>query len=117
MRPPSLFISHGSPMILLDDCPARRFMHDFGAGLDKPSAILMISAHWDTPQLAVGAAAAPGTIHDFYGFPEALYRFHYGAPGAPEVAERAADLLRQAGGVPVVDVRRGLDHGAWVPLA
>jgi len=116
-RQPSLFISHGSPLILLDDCPARRFMRDCGAQLGKPSAILMISAHWDTAQVSVATTARPETIYDFYGFPEAMYRFRYGAPGAPEVAQKAADYLRRAGMDVVADPGRGLDHGAWVPLA
>jgi len=116
-RPPSLFISHGSPMILLDDCPARRFMAEYGASIEKPSAILMISAHWETHLPAVASTASPGTIHDFYGFPEPFYRFRYRAPGAPEVAAQAAVCLRQAGLEAMDDPERGLDHGAWVPLA
>jgi len=104
-------------MILLDDCPARRFMSTLGAALGRPSAILMISAHWETPSLAVATTGQPETIHDFYGFPEAMYRFRYGAPGAPHIAARAADCLRQVGLEVTEDPRRGLDHGAWVPLA
>ena len=104
-------------MILLDDCPARRFMSAYGGSLDKPSAILMISAHWETPSVAVGSTVRPGTIHDFYGFPEEMYRFRYGAAGAPAVASRAAAFLEEAGFEVTDDPGRGLDHGAWVPLA
>jgi 4,5-DOPA dioxygenase extradiol len=116
-RPPSLFISHGSPMILIDDCPARRFFAEYGAAMDRPDAVLMISAHWETAGVAVGSADPLDTIHDFYGFPEPFYRFHYEAPGAPDVAARAAECLQAAGHAVGQDTRRGLDHGAWVPLA
>lgn len=116
-RQPSLFISHGSPMILLDDCPARRFLAEYGAALERPAAVLMISAHWETPGVAVGTSPQPPTVHDFYGFPEPFYRFRYGADGAPDVAAKAAACLRQAGMAVIEDGRQGLDHGAWVPLA
>ena len=71
-RTPSLFVSHGSPMILLEDCSARQFLSDYGATLEKPSAILMISAHWETAQVSVATTSRPDTIHDFYGFPEPM---------------------------------------------
>ena len=116
-RMPSLFVSHGSPMILLEDCSARQFLRDYGAKLGKPSAILMISAHWETAEVAVATTDRPETIHDFHGFPEAMYQFHYRAPGAPEIAQMAAACMRQSGLEVVDDPRRGLDHGAWVPLA
>lgn len=104
-------------MILLDDCPARRFLGAYGASLARPAAILMISAHWETPEVAVATTDRPETIHDFYGFPEAFYRFRYGAAGAPEVAASAAACLGRAGFEVFDEPRRGLDHGAWVPLA
>lgn len=116
-RQPSLFISHGSPMILLEDCSARQFLCQYGAGLARPSAILMISAHWETERLSVATTNHPETIHDFYGFPEPMYRFRYKAPGAPELAAKAAACLQRAGLEVVDDRERGLDHGAWVPLA
>ncbi len=116
-RPPSLFVSHGSPMILLEDCPARRFLMEFGAALARPSAILMVSAHWETAGVCVATAEAPDTIHDFSGFPEEIYRYRYGAPGAPGIADKAASLLRAGGMTVAADPVRGLDHGAWVPLA
>ena len=92
-------------------------MSDYGASLEKPSAILMISAHWETAHATVATASQPPTIHDFYGFPDAMYRFQYGAPGAPDIAVKAAACLQQAGLAVVEDPARGLDHGAWVPLA
>lgn len=115
-RFPSVFLSHGSPMMVLEDSPARRFLGEYGAALSKPSAILMASAHWDTPSVAVATTNRPETIYDYHGFPEPMYRIRYGAPGAPEIADRAAGLLRQAGADVAADPRRGLDHGAWVPL-
>jgi 4,5-DOPA dioxygenase extradiol len=114
---PSLFVSHGSPMILLDDCPARRFFGEYGASLARPAAILMISAHWETPGVTVATTDRPETIHDFHGFPDAMYRFRYRAPGAPDIAAQAAACLRRDGFDVAADPRRGLDHGAWVPLA
>ncbi len=116
-RLPSLFISHGSPMILLDDCPARHFLAHYGQEMERPDAILMISAHWETQRVTVGSASKPPTIHDFYGFPEPLYRYHYPATGHQKLAGRTFECLRGAGFDAVEDEERGLDHGAWVPLA
>jgi len=99
-----------------DDCPARDFLRGLGARLEKPRAILVVSAHWDTPAPAVNAVTNNGTIHDFYGFPKALYEQRYDAPGAPALAERTAQLLKDAGLAASIDAQRGLDHGAWVPL-
>lgn len=113
---PSLFVSHGSPTLPLDDCPARGFISGLGETLPKPKAILAISAHWDTRTPAVNRVAMNDTIHDFYGFPEALSRMRYPAPGSAELAQRTISALRQAGFQPMTDNQRGLDHGAWVPL-
>jgi 4,5-DOPA dioxygenase extradiol len=114
---PALFVSHGSPMLALQDSPARRFLEGLGASLPRPKAILAVSAHWETAGgPAVSLAAQPETIHDFGGFPRALFEMRYPAPGAPDVAERAAALL-EAASIPVGrSSTRGLDHGAWVPL-
>jgi 4,5-DOPA dioxygenase extradiol len=81
----------------------------------RPKAIIAVSAHWMTRIPAVSGAAQPETVHDFYGFPPALYELRYGAPGAPEVAQRAAEALRAAGFQVAIDPAQGLDHGAWVP--
>jgi 4,5-DOPA dioxygenase extradiol len=111
MSMPTLFVSHGSPMLYLEkDVPARAFLASLGQQVPRPKAILAVSAHWNTEQPAVSLAAKPETIHDFYGFPEALYRLRYDAPGAPELAGRVAELTGAAR-----DPGYGLDHGAWVP--
>jgi 4,5-DOPA dioxygenase extradiol len=110
MSMPTIFVSHGSPTLILDDVPARAFLASLGRQLPRPKAIIAVSAHWDTDVPAVSLARKPETIHDFYGFPEALYQLRYNAPGAPELAERVAKLTGAAH-----DPHRGLDHGAWVP--
>jgi 4,5-DOPA dioxygenase extradiol len=114
---PTLFISHGSPMLALRPSPARDFLAGLGGQLPRPKAIVMASGHWETEQPEVSAVAINDTIHDFYGFPPALYAIRYPAPGSPELAERIAGLLREAGLVVEIDHERGLDHGAWVPLS
>lgn len=115
---PTLYLSHGSPMLALQDSPARRFLQGLGASLPAPKAILMISAHWQTADApAVSLAAQPATIHDFGGFPQALFDIQYPAPGAPALAETAAMLLEGAGIAVGRSAGRGLDHGAWVPLS
>jgi 4,5-DOPA dioxygenase extradiol len=114
---PTLFISHGSPMLALTDTPAHRFLADLGKTLPRPKAILMVSAHWESMgDPAVSLAQQPETIHDFGGFPQALFDIEYPASGAPEAAEHAAALLEQAGFSVKRSTTRGLDHGAWVPL-
>jgi 4,5-DOPA dioxygenase extradiol len=113
---PALFLSHGSPMLVFEDIPARHFIAGLGREIERPQAILCISAHWETERPAVSAVAAPETIHDFYGFPDDLYKLQYPVPGAPRLARRVVELLDEAGIEGVVDPDRGLDHGAWNPL-
>lgn len=116
-RYPTLFISHGSPMLALQATPAHHFLAGLGRSLPVPSAIVVVSAHWESVGgPAVSFAAQPETIHDFGGFPQALFEIDYPAPGAPLVAARAAALLEQAGYAVKASTTRGLDHGAWVPL-
>jgi 4,5-DOPA dioxygenase extradiol len=115
-RQPALFVSHGSPTLPLEQSAAVDFLRKLGRSLGRPEAILMVSAHWDTDGPAVSAAKQPETIYDFYGFPPELYRLRYPAPGAPKLAERAADLLESKGMRTEIDPGRGLDHGAWTPL-
>lgn len=113
---PALFVSHGAPTLSIEPGATRNFLSALGTTLGEPRAIIVVSAHWETMQPAVSAAAAPQTVHDFYGFPEALYRLRYPAPGAPVLAERATALLSKAGISTQLVPDRGLDHGAWAPL-
>jgi 4,5-DOPA dioxygenase extradiol len=87
-----------------------------GKRLGKPAAILIASAHWETNLPMVTGSARPDTIHDFSGFPEPLYRIRYVAPGAPQVAQKAIQLMKDHGFTAAIDGCRGLDHGAWAPL-
>lgn len=114
---PSLFISHGAPTLLIEDSPTRTFLRGLGQGLGRPKAILCVSAHWETERPTLTAATRPETIYDFHGFPKALYEHVYPAPGDPDLARAASDLLGAAGFPADLDRERGLDHGAWVPLS
>jgi 4,5-DOPA dioxygenase extradiol len=113
---PSLFVSHGAPTLPLTDTPARAFLQRLGATLARPKAIVVVSAHWETDRAVVNAVQVNETIHDFFGFPRTLYEPRYAAPGSPHLAARIAERLTAAGFGCDVDRRRGLDHGAWVPL-
>jgi 4,5-DOPA dioxygenase extradiol len=113
---PSLFLSHGAPTLPLTDTPARAFLQQLGGELPRPNAILVVSAHWETAAPTVNAVERNDTIHDFTGFPRALYELQYPAAGSPSIAARVSDLLRASGIDCRTDERRGLDHGAWVPL-
>lgn len=114
---PTLFISHGSPMLAIDDSSARRFLLNLGKTLPRPKAIVVVSAHWESVGgPAVSLAAQPETIHDFGGFPAALFEIQYPASGAPQTAMQAIELLERAGFTVKRSATRGLDHGAWVPL-
>jgi len=113
---PSLFVSHGTPFQALDGAPGTAFWARLGARLPRPCAILCISAHWETPAPTVSSADPVPAIHDFYGFPDELYRVGYAARGAPDLARRVQDLLRGAGIACTANEDYGLDHGAWVPL-
>jgi 4,5-DOPA dioxygenase extradiol len=113
----TVFVSHGSPMHAAEAGPAGTAWHAIAERLPRPRAVLVVSAHWETRQPVLSSGLRPETIHDFSGFPDALYRIRYPAPGAPDVARRADELLRAAGFASTVDPERGLDHGAWVPLS
>jgi 4,5-DOPA dioxygenase extradiol len=114
---PVLFVSHGAPTLPLEPGETGAAWRKLGEQLPKPSAILVISAHWETSIPTVSRAIQPETIHDFYGFPAELYKLQYPAPGAPELAQSVALALQQAGFTAQLDDTRGLDHGAWVPLS
>ena len=97
---PSLFISHGSPMHALQAGAAGEAWKALGRRLPGPRAILISSAHWETQLPMLTGTTNPETIHDFYNFPEPLYRLRYPAPGAPEVAQRAQQLLKEEARTP-----------------
>lgn len=114
-RMPAVFVGHGSPMNTIERNRYTEGWAQIGRSLPRPHAILAISAHWYIDGTAVTAMAKPPTIHDFSGFPEALNRFTYPAPGDPELAKKVRDLLAP---VPVaMDQEWGLDHGTWSVLA
>jgi 4,5-DOPA dioxygenase extradiol len=110
-----LFVAHGAP-VLMDDAGWVGELAGWAQALPRPRAVLMLSAHWDTSPAAIGATETMPLVYDFSGFPERYYQVKYPAPGAPALATRVRDSLR-ARSLPVRDVpRRGLDHGAYVPL-
>jgi 4,5-DOPA dioxygenase extradiol len=113
---PSVFISHGSPMHALEPGAAGEAWKALAQRLPRPRAILIASAHWETNLPMLTGSDKPETVHDFYNFPEPLYRLRYPAPGAPELAKRAQALLKEGGFTAGIDGCRGLDHGAWSPL-
>ena len=112
---PSLYISHGSPRLIVEDSAARDFLKGFAASLPKPRAIVIASAHFGTSRPAVVGDAKPGMIYDFGGMPE-LRKLVYPAPGDPQVAMKIAGLWEAAGFAPAVVTGYGYDHGTWVPL-
>ncbi|WP_199428895.1 dioxygenase family protein [Qaidamihabitans albus] len=114
-RMPVLYLSHGAPP-LADDPTWTRQLAEWSAGLRRPTAILVVSAHWEEAPLTIGATTTVPLVYDFWGFPEHYYQVRYPAPGAPELAATVRGLLR-GGRAPVRDAPdRGLDHGAYVPL-
>jgi aromatic ring-opening dioxygenase catalytic subunit (LigB family) len=123
VRQPTFFIPHGGgPCFFMDDT------HGIWTGMSAflrslhlllpapPTAILLVSAHWETQGFAFTGSAQPPLIYDYSGFPPETYALRYAAPGAPEVARRAVQLLRAANLAAAVDGERGLDHGVFVPL-
>lgn len=115
-RQPTLFVSHGSPMIMFEPSPAREFLAGLAGQVERPDAIVMVSAHHDMAEAVVSSAEAPATIHDFGGFPQKLFDLRYPAKGEPALAAEVARLVEGAGVPAFLDPRRGFDHGAWVPL-
>lgn len=125
-RLPTLYIPHGGgPCFFMDPPPQHPQLWDKMAaylrGLTddvgvRPKALLVISAHWETPRPTLNVMARPGMLYDYYGFPEHTYRLTYPAPGAPELAPRVQALLKAAGFDSDLDDDRGYDHGVFVPL-
>lgn len=115
-RLPAIFVSHGSPTFAIDPGVAGPALLALGKQLPRPKAALIVSPHWMTPAPRVTTSVAPSTLHDFGGFPQALYALNYPAPGHPGLANRTVQVLNAAGWAAAPDAERGLDHGAWVPL-
>ena len=113
-----LFVSHGAPLLVIEESPARNHLSSLGKNLGTPKAILVVSAHHESrgASVSVTSSAKPETIYDFSGFPEELYQITYGAPGDPKLASQIIACLTEAGLSAVADASRGFDHGAWVPL-
>jgi 4,5-DOPA dioxygenase extradiol len=113
---PTLYISHGSPMLALAPGQVGERLAEVAASLPRPRAIVIASAHWLARRPLVGAHALPPTIHDFGGFPAALHAMRYPAPGDPALANEVLSRLATAGIEATLDPARGLDHGVWVAL-
>jgi 4,5-DOPA dioxygenase extradiol len=114
-RLPAVFISHGSPMAALEAGEYAQSLRRFGSSVN-PKAILVVSAHWETPDVRITAAENPQLVYDFGGFPRELYEMKYDAPGSPELARRVRDLLANEGVDVKLDASRGWDHGVWIPM-
>jgi len=114
-RMPTIFVAHGSPMNAIENNDFTRALQQWGQEIGRPVAILVVSAHWLTPnEIKVAVQLRPETVHDFGGFPQALFDMQYPATGSPEFAKQAIQALGAIGAKPSTDW--GLDHGAWSVL-
>lgn len=116
VKAPALFVSHGAPTFALEPGKLGPKLAEVGAELASIRALVVVSPHWQTRDIAVTAHPQPSTIYDFGGFSAELYRLTHPAPGDPNLAAELAELLSQAGYPVRLDYERGFDHGAWVPL-
>lgn len=117
-RMPVGFVGHGAPLLATDAIKGAE-LTAWSAQMPRPTGVLVVSAHWQRAPAALGAVTPQPLIYDFGGFPDALYKLRYPAPGAPALATRVRALLTGrpgAGDKTAVQTKRGLDHGAWVPL-
>ncbi|WP_349971448.1 class III extradiol ring-cleavage dioxygenase [Pseudomonas caspiana] len=114
---PSLFISHGSPMLALEPGESGPALARLAAEMPRPKAIVIVSAHWESQELLVNANPHPETWHDFGGFPAALFAVQYPAPGLPTLSTEVTGLLQAAGLPARTNSQRPFDHGVWVPLS
>lgn len=119
-RATTLFIPHGGgPLPLLGEpghAAMTRFLQAWPANIDKPDAIIVVSAHWEAPVVSITASAQPELLFDYYGFPAETYDYRYPAPGYPQLAQQMHDLLQQSAIDCRLDQQRGFDHGLFVPL-
>jgi len=113
-RMPVLFVGHGSPMYAIEENEFVQKWSSLGKNIQKPKAILAISAHWETRGTQVTAMSLPQTIHDFGGFPRELYEIQYPVPGNPALAEEVIRTVENS--VVTADQKWGLDHGTWSVL-
>ncbi len=120
MRMPAVFVNHGGgPMPLMGRQPmiAHHLQETVTKFItEKPRAIVVISAHHEANPIAITSSAKPSMYFDYYGFPPETYEFKYPAPGNPELARKIQNLLSEKGLESQLDAKRGLDHGAFVPL-
>jgi 4,5-DOPA dioxygenase extradiol len=114
-RMPVVFAAHGAP-VLLDDAAWMQELATWAKAMPRPKSILMVSAHWEERPTTLGATRTVPLVYDFYGFPEQYYKTTYEAPGAPALAARVRELLRDKAIAVADSPERGLDHGAYVPL-
>lgn len=112
---PVIFAAHGAP-ILLDDAQWVGELHRWAGAMARPTAILVVSAHWEERPVTLGATTRVPLVYDFYGFPAKYYEQRYDSPGAPALAARIRQIMRDAGQAVNDAPDRGLDHGAYVPL-
>lgn len=116
----ALYISHGGgPLPLLGDASHTELvacLRDIAASIERPAAIIVVSAHWEAPRATMTAGDTPALIYDYYGFPPESYEIEYPCPGAPQLAQAIYNHLRAAGIDAALDTHRGFDHGLFVPL-
>jgi len=114
---PTIFVSHGAPTLAIDPGHTGPMLHHLMESLPTPRAIVVISAHFESPGThLLTANPSPATVYDFGGFDNRLYEIQYPAPGSPTLAQNICAHLHNAGFNSGIDSQRGLDHGAWVPL-
>ncbi|WP_409344501.1 dioxygenase [Paenibacillus sp. MBLB4367] len=113
---PSLFIAHGAPTLAIESNAYTAFLQELAGKIQKPKAIVLFSAHWESGVQAVGGAEQYETIYDFGGFPDEMYQIKYPARGDMEIAREVASLFAAKGIPSRIDENRGLDHGSWVVL-